>query len=181
MPEVAYRSSHPDVLAHWEATGTPAQAAWRERVKATLAELGVPGRNFVLTDGWNGISVTGVEYADADPVPEGWRRDKRSSLPDTIVPAQRTKVGKGIAERLAGLNMPNPRLKLPGGMPSSAEAKGEVAFLRPRVERYGGAVFVGWSKEPADPDLAKVDSAVWERIKLSEYYAVLEAEEAKAS
>lgn len=169
--KIVYRSTHPDVLEHWRNTGSPAaQDAWRDRVNATLAELGFPGRRFA-TQGEG--RVIGVEYP-GDVIPEGWRRDRE--LRSAIVPARRTKLGKEIGQRLDRLHRPNPRRNLPGGMPEIAFAK--HTFLRCGIRPVGDAVYVIWSSEIDEGDGRHIDPTVWERIKTSEYYAVLEAEEA---
>ncbi|GAA3958327.1 hypothetical protein GCM10023085_45950 [Actinomadura viridis] len=175
MPEVVYKSAHPDVLAHWENTAsTSAQRQWRETVEETIADLGFLGRRFA-TQG--STRVIGVEHPQDEDIPEGWRRDR--SLPEAIVPALRTSAGRKIDARLATLTRPDPRKDLPGGMPEVGFDMRRFAY--PGVAKHGDAVYVTWSIDPAVSDADKIDPAVWQRIKLSEYYAALEAEEAKTS
>lgn len=176
---VVYRSTHPDVLAHWEKTGSAeAQQAWRERVNQTLAELGFADRRFATTDGFETIEVTGVEHQDGEEIPVGWKTTKK--LFGAIVPDKRRAAGKRAAERLATLTAPSPRRKLPGGMPGACFASAGFALMRPGLARHGDAVYVTWSDELEEPTADKIDPAVWERVKLSEYYAVLEREDADA-
>jgi hypothetical protein len=171
---VVYRSTHSDVLAHWQATASAeAQNAWREKVEAVLAELGFPGRRFA-TSGNTDRKVIGVEHPHGEEVPEGWRRSRE--LPEAIVPARRTSVGKRIGKQLDKLILPNPRKGMPGGMPHIAFAAKVPQFLQPGVARRGDAVYVTWSGELDEGDAAHIDPGFWERVKLSEYYAVLEAE-----
>ena len=170
---IVYRSSHPDVLDHWRNTGSAdAQVAWRDRVDTTLTDLGFPDSKPVVQ---GDTRIVGVTH-DGEP-PEGWRpaRDPRG----TIAPARRTTKGKAIAKRLDALRRPDPRRDLPGGMPEIAfTGRG---FMQCGVAPHSGAIYVTWSHEIDAGDAAHIDPDVWERIKTSEYYAVLEAEEAQAS
>ena len=171
MTKVAYRSTHPDVLAHWDNTASAqAQTAWRERVDAAIADLGFPGRRFATKDE---TRVVGVEHPHDEPVPDAWRRDRKN--PDVIVPARRTKAGRDIHDRLATLARPCPRHNLPGGMPKMAISG--LALMHPGVDRIGDTVYVTWSGELKGGDADRVDLDVWQRIKLSEYYAAVEAAE----
>jgi hypothetical protein len=173
--KVVYRSTHPDVFAHWEATASAdAQQAWRDRVNAVLADLGFPGRRFATKAE---TRVIGVEHPTNEDIPEGWRRDR--DLPSAIVPNRRTAAGKKIGKRLDELNRPDPRNNLPGGMPGDAFNSHTLMF--PGIAKHAGAVYVIWSDAIDDTNRVDIDSSVWERIRLSEYYAVLEAEEANAS
>ncbi|TYK45208.1 hypothetical protein [Actinomadura decatromicini] len=171
--KIVYRSTHPDVLDHWRNTGSAeAQQAWRARVEETLTDLGLAGCRLVLK---GETRVVGVEY-DGEP-PEGWRRNR--DLAGSIAPARRTAVGKEIGKRLDDLRRPDPRRDLPGGMPDVAFAK--HTFMRCGIAPHGDAVYVTWPDEIDKGDGSYIDPNVWDRIKLSEYYALLEAEEANAS
>jgi hypothetical protein len=176
--KIVYRSTHPDVLAHWEKTGSAdAQRAWRKRVQEAIAELGFPGRRFATTNGFDDIDVTAIEHPDSEDIPVGWKRTKK--LAGAIEPDKRRAAGKRAAERLAKLTAPNPRRKLPGGMPSMSFIGHSLA--KPGLARHGDAVYVTWSRELEDSEASNIDPAIWQRVKLSEYYAVLEQqEEAKA-
>ncbi|MFC9973607.1 hypothetical protein ACFVH6_22200 [Spirillospora sp. NPDC127200] len=168
---IAYRSTHPDVLAHWENTASAAaQQAWRDRVNAAIADLGFPDRKFATA---GRFTVIGVEHPEDEPIPDGWRRDR--DLPTAIVPARRTKTGKDIGRRLDALHRPSPRRDLPGGMPEVAFAR--HSFMRCGVELLGGAVYVTWSDELDEADARHIDPQVWERVRLSQYYAAREAEQ----
>lgn len=174
---IVYRSTHPDVLAHWDKTASAeARKAWRARVDAVLADLGFAGRHPVVTDTILGTVVTGVEHREGGPFPAGWRAHR--SMDGAITPHKGTKVGKAAAEDLGKLALPNPRKDLPGGMPHIADAASEAAMLRPAIQRFGDVVYVRWSQQISDRDTDQIDGAVWDRAALSEYYAALEAEEA---
>jgi hypothetical protein len=170
---VVYRSAHPEVLAHWHNT-IQARKDWRVKVNETIADLGFPGRRFAT----NGSRVIGVEHTDGD-VPEGWRQDR--DLRSAIVPARRTTAGRRIGDRLDALRRVEFRDNLPGGMPHLACCATDMAFMRPGVVLLGDAVYVDWSGEIEERDASHIDTDVWERIKLSEYYAAVETEGAKAS
>ncbi|MGI5418686.1 hypothetical protein [Actinomadura luteofluorescens] len=173
---IVYRSTHPDVLAHWDAKGSrEAQQAWRARVDATVADLGFEGRNPVVSETIFGATVTGVQHPADQPIPDGWRRHPH--LDDAIAPHKATKTGKAAAAQLRQLDLPNPRLGMPGGVPKVASAAHESAFLAPAVQRIGDAVYLRWSQEIAAGDARLIDGAVWERVPLSEYYAAREAAE----
>lgn len=175
---IVYRSTHPDVLAHWEKTASAqAQEAWRGRVEDTLAGLGFPGRQFATRDGMTGLTVTGVEHPRSEPVPPGWRRDQK--LPSTITPRRSIKAGKAAAAALDELTRPDPRKDMPGGMPPIAGAAGAMAFLRAAIEPLDGAVYVRWPQEISVRDAACIDPTVWERVRLSEYYAACERQDAE--
>lgn len=171
--KIVYRSTHPDVIEHWRNTGAAeAQNAWRARVDEALADLGFPGARPVLK---GETRVVGVECS-AEP-PDGWRRNR--DLAGTIAPARRTAAGKKIGERLDTLRRPDPRQNMPGGMPEVAFAK--HTFMQCGIAPHGDAIYVTWPDEIDKGDGSHIDLTVWERIKLSEFYALLEAEEAQAS
>lgn len=176
---IVYRSTHPDVLAHWDKTASAdARKAWRARVDAAVADLGFEGRNPVVTDTIFGATVIGVEHPADAPLPTGWRRHR--DLDGAITPHKATKVGKAAAAKFRRLDLPNPRLNMPGGIPKAASAAHGHAFLAPAVQRIGVAVYVRYSQEISDRDTALIDGAMWERTPLSVYYAAFEAEEASS-
>lgn len=174
---VVYRSTHPDVLAHWEATAGPeAQQAWRDRVAAALDELGFEGRRFIVSDYIDVSVVTGVEHPSDEPIPEGWRLHPKRD--DAIAPRRSTRLGKAADRLLSTLVRPNPRKGMPGGMPHIANAARACAFLSAAAEPIDGALYVRWSQEISERDRDQIDTAVWERVRLSEYYAACEKADA---
>lgn len=177
MTEIVYRSTHPDVLAYRD-RHIAAYAVWKDRVHATLTELGFePDRDIWMRD----TCVVGVVEIDGEPIPEGWRRDRKD--PGAIVPARTTKLGKAYGKKLDELTQPDPRKGLPGGMPGRAFAATGMAFMHCGLQEIGGAIYVTWSSELCGNDKDRIDPAIWEQIKLSEYHAAKEAadEQAKAS
>lgn len=172
-PEVVYRSSHPDVLAYWKAA-QDADQAWRERVQSALAEIGFADHNFVM----RGQNVIGVAHPVSEPIPHGWR--KCSDLAGAIVPARNTREGKRIGLALDGLKRPDPRSGMPGGMPASA-LEGRLVRIHPGIELDGDVVWVSWSGPLGEQDADRIDPAVWERVPLSQYWAMREAAEGGAA
>lgn len=153
-----YRTTNADVLKRWHDTNA-AVTEWATTLETALEEMGVGGR-MTFYDQISG-RVIGVA-AQAGPTPEGWRRDRSH---DRIVPARSTKPGKAIGARLDGLRRPEVR-ELPG-MPKHARP----GLLTVGLELIGGAVYAEWSR-PISED--EVDLTVWERVKLSEFFRVLE-------
>ncbi|MEU8040924.1 hypothetical protein [Streptosporangium sp. NPDC049078] len=160
-----YRTTNPDILATLHTT-LAAIEEWQPKVEALMETLGVGGRK-IWYDAVTG-QVLGVSR-DGD-IPEHWRYDQRTGY---LMPRRSTKQGKAIGARLDAMRRPDPRaLK---GMPSQTFAAAEPALLTCRVDEMGGALYVTWS---APIHEREVDLSLWQRVKLSEYYAVLEAQEA---
>lgn len=172
MPEIVYRSTHPDV-AKAIADYQEAFTAWRAEADKLAAEFGFPGRPFAVAFGLGSRWVVGFEHTKSDPIPTGWRKAERDGM-QVIVPDRRRKSGKEISARMEACKPPaDLRSSLPG-MP--AHSWTDTGIYTPALREMDGAVWVIW--KAAVPD---VDTALWERVKLSTYYAALEAEEAKTS
>lgn len=167
-----YRSSHPDVLAKWDARQRDLHD-WRDRFHAECANLGIDPDK-VQGNTWSG-NITGVRYNDGDPIPEGWRHDKRSGQ---LRPALKTAAGKRIDAALKTMRRPEPADDIPG-MPYTYWPDEGNGIYRVRMRLHGGALYAVWPC-PVGSDLG-VDLALWERVKLSEFYAMVEAEEAAGS
>ncbi|MFI7449578.1 hypothetical protein ACIBQX_18925 [Nonomuraea sp. NPDC049714] len=161
-----YRTTNADVLKRWHETAK-AREAWGEQMKAFLAEHGF-GKRQVWTINITGY-IAGIEHDDGD-VPEGWRIDRYGRL----VPRRSTKAGKAIAAKLDALRQPDPRASLPG-MPG--ECLVSLALLTCGLRVIDDALFATWS-QPIPEE--RVDLDIWERIKLSEYYAAIEADDEQA-
>lgn len=145
--------------------------AWREDLRKVFADHGLEGKNPLMETGLGNPRVTGAERVD--PIPAGWKV-KGKTRPDVIVPDKRLKAGREAAEILATLAQPDPRADLPGGMPFFCF--GGVGLLTCGLRDMAGTVWVNWSGEAKA--FEDVDPEVWERVKLSVYYAALEADEA---
>lgn len=163
LDKTVYRTTNADVLKRWHDTNA-AVTEWAKTLEIALEEMGVGGR-MAFYDQVSG-RVIGVA-AHGGPIPEGWRRDRSH---DRIVPARSTKPGKAIGARLDALRRPEVR-DLPG-MPKHAMPG--LCLLTVGLEEIDGVVYAKWSR-PISED--EVDLAVWERVKLSEYFRVLEEQQ----
>lgn len=159
-----YRSANPEVLRRWHTT-KDAVEAWGDKLKAAIEDLGLGDRQ-VYYDQITG-RIMGVLHDDGE-IPAGWRIDRRTGY---LVPKLTTKAGKEIGARLTALRRPDPRDLL--GMPKHVFV--DLSLLTCGLRLMDGALYVHWSK-PIPED--EVDLTLWERVRLSEYYAVVEREEA---
>lgn len=157
-----YRTTNPAIVKQWHDTNA-AVTEWAKTLEAALEEMGVGGR-MAFYDSVSG-RVIGVA-AKGGAIPEGWRRDRSH---DRIVPARSTKPGKAIGAKLDALRRPEVR-NLPG-MPKHAMPG--LCLLTIGLRFMDGAVYAKWSR-PIPED--EVDLSIWQRVKLSVYYAVLETE-----
>lgn len=161
-----YRSFRPEVIQHCRGA-QDAIATWGEQMKAFLDESGM-GKRTVWTDDLTG-SIVGLDH-DGESVPDGWRVDRRTGY---LKPRLATKTGKAIAAKLVGLRKPDPSVGLPG-MPGECFVGLALATCGLRLMK--GALYATWSTPiPVD----RVDLTIWQPVKLSEYYAVVELEEAE--
>lgn len=170
-PEVVYRSSHPDVLAHWNRQ-PEFHMAWQKKVADALTELGFEMTSRFLV---SGRDLAGVAWPSDAELPDGWRRDRKMS--EAIVPDRRLSAGRKAAAVLDEVRQPDPRDDLPGGMPSEAFAS--MSRLFPGIAELGGFIVVTWSKNLDAGDAERIDPEVWERVPLSRYWAMREAAEAE--
>lgn len=170
MTEVVYRSTHRDVLAHWD-TVAAGRAEWPQVMKAALARWDLPEAKVVNMTHY-GVPFS-VEYPQGPEIPHGWRRDRRGDL----TPRKSTTRGKEIAAEMETLACPKHFAGLPGGMPSASIVIPHL--LSPTITRHGDTVYAAWSREPDAGDMQHVDETAWQQVKLSEYHVALEAEEAE--
>jgi hypothetical protein len=193
----AYRSTHPDVLAvieKWRAD----MDKWHADSAALLTELGFTDRSFMVHTSMGHRWISGIEYHADDPVPTGWRVWKDRNGQSILTPHKGRKAGKDAQAKLQTCKVPNlPQANLPG-MPGDRICNG--AWRSPGLREMAGAVYVTWTADalpeiPASGPAREahlgdderqrkivlandVDLAIWERLKLSEYYAAVEAAEA---
>lgn len=168
--KTVYRSTHPDVMAAWRTAQEQAIEIGRQR-RELLDSLGFVGIRALTTD----THILGVEHL-AGEIPAGWRRDRQTSM--AIVPNRRTKAGAEVGRQLDRLTMPDPRLILIGGMPHMVWPDDEVRTYWPGRRLLDGAVWVTWGCDPEKSGrTVTIDPEVWQRMKLSEYYAAVEAAE----
>jgi hypothetical protein len=152
--------------AKWQAENV-ADCAKRD---AFLTEWAPEGCALMLSSGFGGKRPVGVSVEGwAEKVPEGWRLDRKRWV---LVPFMKTARGKKIRKALDALQRRDQRSDLIG-MPSSLFSG--WAWCQPGIEVHDGAMFVEWPDE--GPPVEKIDLTIWEPVKLSEWYAMKEAEE----
>jgi hypothetical protein len=168
-----YRTRDPELLAAW-AESQAGLKTWTGELKSYVEAQGLAGRR-VYFNSLTG-AILGIEHSDGQPVPDGWRVDRRRGL----VPARAKKAGREIAAHLDRLHRPDPRGRL-AGMPATHFAgldDGRVSLLAPKVElKADGALYAVW---PGSAPHDEIDHTRWELVRLSEYYALLEREEPQA-
>lgn len=163
MPEViAYRSDHPDVLA--AVTIHAAQGAeFGETITALAHDIGGPDCQPLIRQDSLAVGLSAFTRPPGT-LPDGMRVDALGHL----VPNKRTAAGKAIARRMEDTKqVPHLATLLPG-MPAISTSRGW--FATPGHVATTTEVWVTWSHEPDG-----VDPEVWERAKLSAYYAAQEA------
>lgn len=170
MPDrIAYRSRDPRALALWE-TYQKQRDAFTEQLHATLADLGVAGRNPLKRE----HRIVGVRHEPGDTVPDGWRVPANER--HMITPDRRTSSGKAVAKKLGALHVPDPRDELPGGMPGEVMDWEQSRFLVAGVTFADGALYVTYQAPRMPAEYAEhIDAAVWEPVPLSVYYAAIES------
>jgi len=178
-----YVSRSPEVVGAWRAA-EKALNAYVKQTQAVLDEAGL-GRYKVwrATGGWSPWKLMGLDIPQDEFPPAGWRVNQSREY---AVPDKRTRAGKQIATALAAVKHPgNPGDDLPG-MPADVMAGG--GFQTPAIRMLEGrtALYVAWRTDPAGcresfrSKSVEIDASLWERAKLSDYYAAVEAYEATA-
>lgn len=180
-----YRSTHPDVIAAWDAYGADHERFARDVAALTDElwpnEVGGHRPEPIVTRSTfdpGKRKLVGWSWPWGVPAPEGWRLEKGPDWTQTITPKRSNKLGKSIAKRLDGV-APVKGADLPG-MPL-------VLMLLPAtysagVERHGDALFVAWGIDPeqhdprATPGGKPLDLNIWQRIKTSEFFAARESD-----
>lgn len=173
-----FKTTDPVALLAYEEAITEYQL-WTDRILAFAKEVHPDAKPMTSTT-WGEHRLGGV--SKVDPIPDGWRVDKnKSGYEEYLVPRRSVKEGKAWAKRLDELRQaPNVRSALPG-MPTNVFSG--LALLNPGIEERDGTLYVIWSEDPrrdkADTGFSKVDAvdeSIWEHMKLSEWYAMKEAE-----
>lgn len=179
---VVFKTCNEEVLASFH-EAVVQHRAWADAIQTFAKEVHpdakpmVRRENFGGGDRFDGVSVV-------DPAPEGWRvKNQRTGAP-IMVPRLSTKAGKAWNKRLAEVSRaPDVRASLPG-MPDGALTG--FSWIAPAIEESDGYLWVKWSHDPMDADLGwsskhkSVDFSIWERVKLSEFYAMTERQEVTA-
>ncbi len=180
---IVYRTTDPKMVQLHEAW-----MAAREAFSADLVAVADDvdpdgrGREMLAVQLRDRAQALGLKPDDADRnpnrSPRGWRHEfvLRHRV---LVPIRRSKAGKEMAARIEALNHPDATIL---GMPrdSWVESTSGYAIHRPSIGLMGGVVYVKWH---GDVDLAEdrtmsdgegVDTSMWERCPLSEFYAAVE-------
>jgi hypothetical protein len=164
--KTVYRTERPEVVA-LRGKWSDAHREMCARRDCFLSEHAPEGAAAQIVEGVWGRMMVGISLdGRADEVPDGWRLDPRQGF---LVPRRNTRRGKTIVEALGKVRMANPRDDLPG-MPSLHWAGRSFAW--PAVEFHGEAMYVVWGG--GGPPAEEIDSDVWERVRLSEWYAMVE-------
>ena len=178
-----YRTRNADVVAGWKDMGEQKQA-WSKRIEKWAREKSKPDkkRRPIVNDGhWDAGGLVGLEafypadYGKDAQLPEGWRLQKNSRGMDYLVPRMSLKAGKALAAEIGEINRQCPDMRRLPGMPRHAGI-----FASPGVElrEDGQALYVLWSSKPYEGDDRedRVNFEIWEKVPLSEYWAVVERE-----
>lgn len=184
--EAVYRATDPTIME--------SARAWRERAKQWQAECLVFAAKYAAEFGRTDVSpvstayangsrhLTGLTHDGSSQVPTGWRLVMGSQRsPDCLVPVRRSKTGKVVGAQMDALIL---EAFFPEGMPNTVFH--EDHWYSPGIEVHGDDLYVTWGFDPAECSSWEkgfgpgvFDSSRWERVKLSEYHAMKEAEEAR--
>jgi len=168
-----YRTEDPAVIAAYDAA-QDAIAAYKQEIGETLERLGVGHLAPLGTTGHRPGRFAGLGADGA--CPDGWRYNTRCSC---LTPDLRKAAGKAAAKALDAVRYPGDPRDALAGMPSELLVPGR--WLTCGVESMGGALYVTWAADAGALGSA-VDLALWQHVRLSEYYAAVErAEEAEAA
>lgn len=174
MNETVYRTS-PETTTEWEQRKERANQARREAGLAFLQRHGFPETTLF----WGSPhDIYGLNIGTNAEPPTGWRRDR--DYVGVIKPDRRTRVGRQAAAELGEIPSGNAREGLPGGMPSMAISRQRGVLMEPGLAVLAGRLYVTWSHPLEEREAARIDSQVWETVRLSEYHAAREAEEQNA-
>lgn len=166
-----YRTTDPRMTSLWAKWNAEKDEYVTQR-DAFLAEYAPEGCALMLSSGFGGARPLGVSVEGwSEKVPDGWRLDRKHWV---LVPFKKTAQGKRIAVALATLKRRDQRADLVG-MPSFL--MDGFAWHQPGIEIHDDAMFVIWSD--GGPPADEIDSTVWERVRLSEWYALIEDEAAR--
>lgn len=182
MTELVYKSGHRTVL---EAVGEwrKARQAFSDDLHAFVTRHIGEGRSGLVVNGVKEIRFVGVERlrGEKEPPSELWRADDRNGW----VPRRTTKAGKQLAAEMAAITAPDLFGTLPG-MPREywdvlqPDCSHKVFTPGFRVSD-AEVVWVTWgTARMLDDPKWNVDDQLWERAKLSEYYAAIEADDESA-
>jgi hypothetical protein len=174
---IVYRSEDARVLTAWKGA-CEAITEYVRQTQAVLDAAGLTGRPVYRSTGaWSWGEVRGIGLGD-DGAPDGWRVSPGAAY---AVPNLRTAAGRKVRDALKAIKHPGePVQKLPG-MPANVITGMSGMVRTPDVRVLGEAVWAEWDTDPEKCEMSfsgrstAVDYQMWERVKLSEYYAAREA------
>lgn len=181
--DTVYRSTHPDIIALVE-SWPQLYSEWDERCKAALTKWGFEGHNTWTTQsGFSGVRMAGIDPGNMKRAPIGWHKEPRQ---DYYVPSSKpnTKAQHALREEFRELqNMPDVRKLFADSMPVFLFAG--LGVVRYASTYRDGVVWIRWpdcdpertaaSEEGCRGMDGTVNRDLWERVPLSEFYAMVEA------
>jgi hypothetical protein len=177
-PTAVYKCLQPELVDAYEKRVEEIYAAYRVKTKALMEEWGV--EELCQRSNYDGNWITGYVPKDWKEEPKpGFRKDRDSGF---MVPAKRTAEGKAIVKRLEDVQY------VPGRKPGLPKMIWGEGYMGPMsIEKLNGTWFAYCTVPLREPDakgsrgdgLSEVDPAIWEPVKLSEYFLAAEAQEAK--
>lgn len=172
MPsDLIYRSADPEVLAAWD-QAAQTYRDYCDRRKEQLAAWGLPGHPVYVSRSVFGNVMRGIDKQGLSVAPPGWRTERNKGY---LVPSRTTKAGKKIAVEFDALvRLPDVRAALePFGMPAHQWEGNRITAYAARRDQ--DEIWIRWEDVRADELDEKVDHSRWMQVKLSEYYAMVEA------
>lgn len=169
---LAYKAIDNEAVSTYMADRTAAHDAWWARVRAFGERIG--HAQLSIRNGMFGAHVLGYQPDEGAKPDSGWRMHKDYGI---CVPNKRSKLGKDLEAELEGLSWrPPATLGVNGYLHASAGGNGFSTYmLSPSIDQgVSGDWFLSFSKTPFEDELGKVDPAVWQPARLSEYYAQTE-------
>ena len=174
----AYRSDKPEVITAWK-TACDAVDEYIAKTNAVLEDAGLGDRQVYRDSGGSRIGrFAGIAVPDREKPPAGWRISPASYA--YAVPDRRYRAGREVKAALDAVAHPgSPSGRMPG-MPPYLLARGRHYQAGIRLIENESALYVTWGTDPEalESPVVLVDSALWERIPLSRYYAAVESADA---
>lgn len=174
-----YRTRDPKTVAQYRANVASA-GQWKQRLAEFRAEHNIPATCQLWANRqFDGATYPiGFSWDGKEPAPPGWRIPMgygHPVIPVTIQPNRRVKAGKEIGRQLDQLSHPGRKARL--GMPLDATDYESMIryWFGLGFDELTEALWVGWAIDPTiDKRFVQDLDPVWERVKLSEYYAMAE-------
>lgn len=175
---IVFKTEQAKQIASFE-SWTLERKAWSDALYAIAEE--VVGEHSFMS--WRAGSFAGLPWSKKDVPPTGWKLARGKPY---LVPDKRLKAGKDWAKRIDGLPKVSEAARCDGqpGCVFHAAPNAGAYMHSPQYHRFtdDGPLFMIWScdcgkeGEKEYSIAAHVDSAIWESVKLSEFYAEVEAE-----